>query len=154
MQGLHPVAHRGHHALDLVVLAFGEGQAQVVAMVERVARHLANREERIAFSRPSQMQQGMRQGARGGFRVRIGLIPEYSSEGQGVLLSGVVPGSPAEKAGLRAGDRVITVMGTRVQSMEELTQLYERMEAGKPVEFTILREGKELKVEIVPTSVE
>lgn len=149
--GMHPDYHRPSDTWDKINY---EGQAKVVAMVERVARHLANREERIAFSRPTQPQQGMRQGARSGFRVRIGLIPEYSSEGQGILLSGVVPGSPAEKAGLRAGDRVVAVMGTRVQSMEELTQLYERMEPGKAVEFTILRDGKELKVEIVPASVE
>ncbi len=148
--GMHPDYHRPSDTWDKINY---EGQARVVAMVERVARHLANREERIAFSRPAQPQGGQA-GARGGFRVRIGLIPEYSDEGQGILLSGVVPGSPAEKAGLRGGDRIVAVMGTRVQSMEELTRLYERMEAGKPVEFTILRDGKELKIEITPASVE
>jgi hypothetical protein len=30
VQGLHPIAHRGHHALDLVVLALGESQPQVM----------------------------------------------------------------------------------------------------------------------------
>ena len=30
MQGLHPVADRGHHALDLVVLAFGQREPQMM----------------------------------------------------------------------------------------------------------------------------
>lgn len=145
--GMHPDYHRPSDTWEKINY---EGQAKLVAMAERVARHLAQREERIAFSRPSQAPQ--QAGSRGGFRVRIGLIPEYTEENKGVLLAGVVPGSPAEKVGLKSGDRIVAVMGKRVNSIEELTQLYDQMEPGKPVEFTVVRNGQEMKIEVVPTA--
>ena len=111
---------------------------------------LASRPERPKFTRPQQPQP--QQGAqRSGFRVRIGLIPSYSEQ-DGVLLEGVAPGSPAEQAGLKAGDRIIAVMGQRIRNIEELTSLYDKMEPGKPVEFTIIREGKELKLQVTPAA--
>jgi predicted metalloprotease with PDZ domain len=62
--------------------------------------------------------------------VRIGLIPSYSEQ-EGVLLEGVAPGSPAEQAGLKAGDRIVAVMGQRIRNIEELTSLYDKMEPGQ-----------------------
>lgn len=143
--GMHPNYHRPTDTWEKINY---EGQAKVVAMVERVVRHLAQRDQRIAFSRPVQAPQPA--GSRRGFRVRIGLIPEYSEEGKGVLLSGVVPGSPAEKAGLKAGDRIVAVMGKPVRNVQELTQLYDQMEPDKPVPFTIVRNGQEMQVMVTP----
>lgn len=145
--GMHPDYHRPSDTWEKINY---EGQAQIVAMAERVVYALADRAERLQFTRPQQPQP--RQGAqRGGFRVRIGLIPSYSEE-NGVVLEGVAPGSPAEQAGLKAGDRIVAVMGQQVKNIEELTSLYEKMEPGKPVEFTIVREGKELKVQVTPAA--
>lgn len=142
--GMHPDYHRPSDTWDKINY---EGLAQIVALAERVVYEIANRQARLQFTRPRQPEP--QQSARRGFRVRIGLIPSYSEQ-EGVLLEGVAPGSPAEKAGLKAGDRIIAVMGQRVKNIEELTSLYERMEAGKPVEFTVIREGKEIKVQVTP----
>jgi aminopeptidase YwaD len=145
--GMHPDYHRPSDTWEKINY---EGQAQIVALAERVVYDLASRPERPKFTRPQQPQP--QQGAqRSGFRVRIGLIPTYSEQ-DGVLLEGVVPGSPAEQAGLKAGDRIIAVMGQRVRNIEELTSLYDKMEPGKPVEFTIIREGKELKLQVTPAA--
>jgi len=145
--GMHPDYHRPSDTWDKINY---EGQAQIVALAERVVYDLASRPERPKFTRPQQPQP--QQGAqRSGFRVRIGLIPSYSEQ-EGVLLEGVAPGSPAEQAGLKAGDRIVAVMGQRVRNIEELTSLYDKMEPGKPVEFTIVREGKELKLQVTPAA--
>jgi aminopeptidase YwaD len=145
--GMHPDYHRPSDTWEKINY---EGQAQIVALAERVVYDLASRPERPKFTRPQQPQP--QQGAqRSGFRVRIGLIPSYSEQ-DGVLLEGVVPGSPAEQAGLKAGDRIIAVMGQRIRNIEELTSLYDKMEPGKPVEFTIVREGKELKLQVTPAA--
>jgi serine protease DegQ len=84
--------------------------------------------------------------------VRLGIIPEYTDDNNGVLLQGVSPGSPAEKAGLKAGDRIIAINGKRVENIEQLMALYGELEPGKAAELTILRNGQELKVQIVPVS--
>lgn len=145
--GMHPDYHRPSDTWEKINY---EGQAQIVALAERVVYDLASRSERPKFTRPQQPQP--QQGAqRSGFRVRIGLIPSYSEQ-EGVLLEGVAPGSPAEQAGLKAGDRIVAVMGQRIRNIEELTSLYDKMEPGKPVEFTIVREGKELKLQVTPAA--
>ncbi len=144
--GMHPDYHRPSDTWDKINY---EGQAQIVALAERVVYEVANRPERMQFTRPQQPQQGGQRAQRSGFRVRIGLMPTYSEQ-EGVLLEGVAPGSPAEKAGLKQGDRIVAAMGQRVRNIEELTALYEKMEPGKPVELTIIREGKEIKVQVTP----
>jgi hypothetical protein len=145
--GMHPDYHRPSDTWDKINY---EGQAQIVALAERVVYDLASRLERPKFTRPQQPQP-QQDAPRRAFRVRIGLIPSYSEQ-EGVLLEGVAPGSPAEQAGLKAGDRIVAVMGQRIRNIEELTSLYDKMEPGKPVEFTIVREGKELKLQVTPAA--
>jgi aminopeptidase YwaD len=146
--GMHPDYHRPSDTWDKINY---EGQAKVVRMVYRVAMALSQREERIAFSRPQQVAAEQPTRLRGG-RVRLGIIPEYTDDGKGVLLQGVSPGSPAEKAGLKAGDRIIAINGKRVENIEQMMALYGELEPGKAAELTILRDGHELKVQIVPVS--
>lgn len=144
--GMHPDYHRSSDTWDKIN---HEGQAQIVALAERVVYETANRPERLQFTRPQQPQPSGQRAQRSGFRVRLGLMPAYSEQ-DGVLLEGVAPGSPAEKAGLKQGDRIVAAMGQRVKNIEELTALYEKMEPGKPVELTVVREGKELQVQVTP----
>ena len=61
----------------------------------------------------------------------------------------VVPGSPAEAAGLQPGDRILAVDGQPVESFEQL-QLLVRDRPGEPLAFTIAREGRQLEVTITP----
>jgi len=75
---------------------------------------------------------------------------------EGVIVDDVAPGSPAEAAGLRKGDRILTIAGAPVQGryMEDLPAIRWRLvdlEAGKPATITLRRNGEELTVEMVPT---
>ena len=67
-------------------------------------------------------------------------------------IASVTAGSPAERAGLRAGDRVVAVDGQPVSGRE----LGERILAsgGRPLELTVLREGRELTVTVTPARTE
>ena len=80
-------------------------------------------------------------------RIRVlGMQPRSA-----VILGAPMPRSPAEKAGLREGDRVTAVDGLTVHGPESFRQLLRREEPG-PRRLTIVRDGAErtLPVEPVP----
>ncbi len=66
-----------------------------------------------------------------------------------ILVQSVVPGGPAEKAGFRAGDRILEVNGRIPGGQNAVSALIEEFE-GKPVQVTLLRDGAESTVEVVP----
>ena len=68
---------------------------------------------------------------------RFGVKP-----GEGVLLSQVFPGSPADKAGLRPGDVVMSVNGKKVEDSRDLSRRVALVGPGHKVRLRVLRDGK------------
>jgi Do/DeqQ family serine protease len=64
----------------------------------------------------------------------------------GALVSQVVEGSPAEKAGIRTGDVITSVNGQPVKSNSELRNSIGLLRVGDKVDIGLLRDGKPLKV--------
>jgi serine protease Do len=60
----------------------------------------------------------------------------------GVYVVEVVKGGPAEKAGLQAGDRIVSVDGTEIASKDDLGTLMQKHTAGDTLSITIAREGQ------------
>ena len=60
----------------------------------------------------------------------------------GVYVVEVVKGGPAEKAGLQAGDRIVSVDGTEIASKDDLGTLMQKHAAGDTLSVTIAREGQ------------
>ena len=51
------------------------------------------------------------------FKVTLGVVPDYTYEGEGMRIDGISPDKPAEKAGLKAGDVVIQIGDIKVTDM-------------------------------------
>ena len=60
----------------------------------------------------------------------------------GVYVVEVVKGGPAEKAGLQAGDRIVSVDGTEIASKDDLGTLMQKHTAGDTLSITIARDGQ------------
>jgi Do/DeqQ family serine protease len=110
----------------------------------------------IGFAIPSNMARNvMDQLTKNGrvSRGRLGvniqeITPELAQslnlkDSRGVLVSGVEPGMPAEKAGVREGDVITAVNGTRVDDSNSLRNRIAAMSPGTDVALTILRDGHE-----------
>ena len=67
---------------------------------------------------------------------------------QGALLSGINPGSAAEKAGLKAGDVVLTLNGSTVTDSADLVSRLYTYKAGDTVQLTVQRNGAPLSVSV------
>ncbi len=64
----------------------------------------------------------------------------------GALINEVVPGGPADKAGLQVGDLVVSVNGKQVQGMDDLAAQVRLLGAGQRAQLTVVRDGKEQTV--------
>jgi S1-C subfamily serine protease len=62
----------------------------------------------------------------------------------------VAEDSPAERAGLRAEDLIVEVDGVSVGAVDDLQRLMAGDAIGRPVTARLLRQGRELTVEVVP----
>jgi len=68
----------------------------------------------------------------------------YFGVKDGVLVSNVAAGSPAESAGLKAGDVITSVRGHAVSNPSDVTRELRDAEAGASVEIRVMRDRKEL----------
>ena len=67
---------------------------------------------------------------------------------RGVLIGAVIPGEPAEKAGIQAGDVVLAIDGKAVENSSELLRIVADQKPGTTVKLTIWRAGKEQVVRV------
>lgn len=71
-------------------------------------------------------------------------------DGEGVLVREVQSGSPAEKAGIKAGDVITKVAGDRVKTIGELQSKLREKREDKTVQITVVRHGAETNVTVEP----
>jgi serine protease Do len=74
-------------------------------------------------------------------------LAAYFGVKDGVLVRSVAAKTPAERAGLKAGDVVTKVNGTPVTTPREITGLV-RIGRGKPISFTVVRNKKEITLNV------
>jgi len=60
----------------------------------------------------------------------------------GVLVTEVMPGTPGEQAGLKAGDVIVDFAGRKMSNPMELQGAVERVKIGSKQQLTVLRDGK------------
>ena len=71
-------------------------------------------------------------------------------ERNGALIQSVIPNSPAEKAGLRRGDLVIAAENVSIEEPKTLLEEVEKAQIGKVFLLNVLRENKEIEINIKP----
>lgn len=69
-----------------------------------------------------------------------------SADARGALVSQVVDGSAADKAGVKAGDVITAVNGRPIKSAAELRNAIGLLRVGQKVQLEVLREGKSLEL--------
>ncbi|MCS6998940.1 MAG: Do family serine endopeptidase [Aquificaceae bacterium] len=67
---------------------------------------------------------------------------------EGVIIAQIMPGSPADKGGLKVGDIVVEVEGQKVSEVRELQFKIMKMEPGKEMSLKVIREGKVLVLKV------
>ncbi len=122
-------------------------EARILSLVARIVKDVDSADPRLTFTTAkSDPPRG------GGFRVYLGTIPNYADTNDGLLLDGVRDDSPAAKAGLKAGDRVVKIGSRDVKNVYDYTAALGEMKAGQEYVIEVMRGGEKLTLKITPQS--
>jgi predicted metalloprotease with PDZ domain len=133
-------AHADYHRpTDTPEKVSAESLAKVAVVARETIDYLAGGEARL--TRAGTQQAGAASPDRQARRAALGTVPDFAYAGEGVRLSGVNPGSPAEAAGLRQGDIVTAISDRAVNSLKEYADVLRALAPGDAVRIHFLRDG-------------
>jgi S1-C subfamily serine protease len=139
----HADYHRPSDTADKIDVA---GLVKVATFVKEGIAYLAERPEPLTntIKPPSPAASGVAPApppasAGPGRRVSFGTVPDFAFPGPGVKVTGLVPGSPAAKAGIKEGDVVMRIDGKPVANLQEFSNLLRTLTAGQTVTVVIQR---------------
>jgi hypothetical protein len=134
-----------HKPSDDAPLLDYAGLAEVAGFVVRTADALVAR--KLTFVSASSQPAG--DTGVGGFRSQLGTVPDYSQpeDLDGVLLSAVRSGSPAEQAGMRGGDVIVRIDAMPIHNIYDLVHVLKTRAPGEKIQITVMRDAKPLQVQ-------
>ncbi len=82
------------------------------------------------------------------FKVTMGVMPDYTYEGEGLHIDGVTDGKPASKAGILKGDVVIRLGQIKIKNMQDYMKALTSLKKGDTTEVEVIRDGKNMTMPI------
>ncbi len=144
--GSHEDYHRPTDDADTLNYA---GLDRIVELATAVAGNLVTRPAAPDFIRVEQVAQ---RGGAATMRIFTGTIPDYTQEVEGLSLSGVIGGGPAEAAGLQGGDVIVGLAGQTVTNIYDYMYALDLLRVGEPVEVIFVRDGERMTSELTPVA--
>ena len=124
------------------------GEQRVAEYVARIVTVLASSPDPPVFSRaPVSNRPG--EGDSRGFRVTLGVIPDYGETQEGMKINGLRTAGPAEKAGMKPGDVIVKMAGKQVMNVYDYMGVLGELKAGEEVELEVKRDGEVVHLKAV-----
>ncbi len=115
-----------------------EGEASIVALVKRVAVRLLDSPARPDYIKTE--ASGPSAGSRN-FQVYVGTVPDFTEETKGFKVLSVRAKSPAESAGIKAGDLMVQLGEKKIENIYDYTYALQDYKPGETVSVTVIRDG-------------
>lgn len=142
--GLH---EQYHHPDDDADLLNYPGMERIAKFSAAILKDLTTKSENPDYVK---VEASANMSTRRASGVYLGTIPDYVSDGDGLKLSGVRAGSPAEKAGVQGGDVVVELGGMAVKNIYDYTYAMDGLKIGQKTTIVVMRNGKKVKLDLVP----
>jgi len=155
--GMGPSDYTSFYLKDIPVLSFFTGQHEhyhkpgddpehinydgielTVDFIEKIIHNLDSK-GKMAFSKTKDEQ-----ARSGGFKVTLGVIPDYMFDGKGMRIDGVSDGLTASEGGLENGDIVIQLGEHEIIDMETYMDALNEFEKGSTTEVIVKRNNEKL----------
>jgi hypothetical protein len=147
--GLHVDYHKPSDTSDKIN---ADGGARITKLCGAILEEVADLPQKPPFVAPAAVAPNPHAGTvpvpSGEGRPWFGSVPAFGASGDGVLFDGVSAGSPAEKAGLGKGDRLVEWNGRPVKTLEDFTAMLGSAQVGDTVHVVILRAGEKKTFDI------
>lgn len=127
---------------DMVTLTVLRGGERVVLRPAALQAKAAKKDDKVAAAPVVPVVPSG--SPRAGSGVMFGIRPVYTDDLGGVLAESVTKNSPADQAGLQAGDRILSWNGEEIDGARALGGLLGSAKPGEVIEVTIERDGKEM----------
>jgi hypothetical protein len=143
--GAHEDYHRPGDSADKIDTA---GMVKVAVFVREAVVYLAEREQPMTSTLSAGEDKPDTPAApTSGRRVSLGTLPEFSFPGPGVKVNSVMPGTPAEKAGLQPGDLILAIDDEEIADVRAYSGVLKLHAPGDTIRIRLVRDGEELELE-------
>jgi len=139
--GTHGDYHKPSDDADKINSA---GEEKLLKYVYDVALTIVNADEKPDYISVARKDTGKMTGT----KVYVGTVPDFAGDVDGYKLGGVTDGSPAAKAGLKAGDIIIKFGDKKISNIYDFTYALGNYVPGNKVNVLVKRGTEELTVEI------
>ncbi len=149
--GLHADYHKPSDTWDKID---APAAVKLLDMIGDVIVHLDDGESRPKFVRveePKQPGQVAGSSTKSGYGPDFGSIPDFTELPNGVRFADVRPGSPASKAGLKAGDILTEFDGKAIQNLYDFTYALRSKKPGQEVLVKVLRDSQTIEAKVLLT---
>jgi aminopeptidase YwaD len=136
--GLHSDYHKPSDTADKIDAA---DATKLLSVVGATAVEIDDDAARPVFAVVAEPHTGTSSGG-GGYGPYFGSIPDFGEIPDGVKFSDVKPGSPAAKAGFKAGDVLVKFGEKPIHNLYDFTDALRASKVGDVVDVTVLRDGK------------
>jgi Peptidase family M28/PDZ domain/PA domain len=145
--GLHADYHRPSDTWDKID---GPATARLLDLIADLSIQLANEAPRPQYVRVSEPTPQGAVGGGGGYGPSFGSVPDFSEvPGGGVKFADVREGSPAAKAGLKAGDILVEFDGKPIQNLYDFTYALRSKKPGDLVLVKVVRSGQPIEAKVL-----
>jgi hypothetical protein len=143
--GLHSDYHKPSDTWEKIN---ADAAVRLLDLVENVSQRIASTTERPAFVTVVEDKPAASGSGGGGYGAYFGSIPDFGQVENGVKFSDVKPGSPAAKAGLKAGDVLIQFGDRPIKNLYDFTDALRRGKVGDVVEVKVMRDGQPVSASV------
>lgn len=137
--GSHYDYHKPSDDWELVNL---KGELSVIKYIYTLIGKL-DKQSKLSFTKTKEVQENSR-----GFKVTLGIMPDYLFEGKGVKVDGVTDGRPAALAGVKRGDILLQLGTIELASMDAYMKALGSFEKGQSTSLKLKRGTEELTFQI------
>jgi len=119
------------------------GEATVLNLIAQIITS-TNDQPKLAFLQTKAKPMS----SRSSFKVTMGIMPSYTSDGAGVKVDGVTEGKPGQKAGIQTGDVILQMGEIVISDIQKYMEALSKFEKGQTIPVKLKRGAEEVTVSV------